>query len=521
VASHFVDAARKPYVDALAGRSKKRAVPGEGTSRPVRVPASPGSNGHWRERYARRLWLSDLAVLALVVFGTQIAWFGLDRSDVVIREDSIFVGASYWAFSAGLVIAWMWSLSLIDSRSARIVGSGSSEYVRIISVSTRLFGIIAMLAFLLRVDLARGYLLISFPLGVALLLIERWAWRRWLIARRESGEWSATVLLVGSSESVAQIAAALRRTPSAGYHVVGACIPEGAAGDVVPGTEIPVYGDIRGVLGVLDAVGADTVAVTSTDELPPSGVKRISWALEADRRHLILAPSIADVVGPRIHTRPVAGLPLIHVETPRYSKGQRFLKRTADISVSAVALLLLAPLMAVLAMIVSSNSPGSVLFRQTRIGLDGRAFQMLKFRTMVPDAEALLSGLESGRDVGNEVLFKMVDDPRVTGIGRFLRKYSLDELPQLLNVLTGSMSLVGPRPPLPREVARYADHVHRRFMVKPGITGLWQVSGRSSLSWEESVRLDLSYVDNWTLAGDFVIMLRTARAALIPGKTAA
>jgi exopolysaccharide biosynthesis polyprenyl glycosylphosphotransferase len=449
-----------------------------------------------------------------------MAWFGLDDLNVVIREDSILVGASYWAFSTGLLVAWMWSLSLIDSRSARIVGSGSSEYVRIISVSTRLFGIIAILAFLLRVDLARGYLLISFPLGVALLLIERWAWRRWLVTRRIHGEWSATVLLVGSTESVAQIGAALRRSPSAGYHVVGACIPQGVAGDLVPGTDIPVCGEISGVLGALDAVGADTVAVTSTDELPPSGVKRISWALEADRRHLILAPSIADIVGPRIHTRPVAGLPLIHVETPRYSKGQRFVKRTADIAVSAVALLLLAPLLAGVALVIRRTSSGSVLFRQTRIGLDGRPFQMLKFRTMVPDAEELLSGLERSRDVGNEVLFKMLDDPRVTPLGRFLRRYSLDELPQLVNVLTGSMSLVGPRPPLPREVAQYADHVHRRFMVKPGITGLWQVSGRSSLSWEESVRLDLSYVDNWTLTGDLVIMLRTARATFLPGRTA-
>lgn len=521
MASHFVDAAKKPYVDALTRSSKKRVESGETVARVERAPARSTGTDHWRDRYSRRLWLSDLAVLAGVVFGTQIAWFGLDSSNVVIREDSFLTGASYWAFSAILLAVWMWSLSLVDSRSARIAGSGSAEYTRIISVSTRLFGIIAILAFLLRVDVARGYLLISFPLGIALLLIERWAWRRWLITRRVSGDWSATVLLVGSSESVAQIAAALRRSPSAGYHVVGACIPDGQPGQTVPGTDIPVRGDIRGVLGALDAAGADTVAVTSTDELPPSGVKRISWALEADRRHLILAPSIADIVGPRIHTRPVAGLPLIHVETPRYSKGQRFLKRTADIAVSALALVFFAPLMAALALIINRTSAGPVLFRQTRIGLDGRAFQMLKFRTMVPDAEEMLAGLEPGRGVGNEVLFKMLDDPRVTPIGRFLRRYSLDELPQLVNVLMGSMSLVGPRPPLPREVARYADHVHRRFMVKPGITGLWQVSGRSSLSWEESVRLDLSYVDNWTLAGDFVIMLRTARAALLPGRTTA
>lgn len=522
MASNFVDAAQQPYGDAYQGRSTKRGSTGEGGSGTIGVPAGYSrASDHWRDRYARRLWLSDLAVLAAIVFGTQIAWFGLGTTDVVVREDSVLSELSYWGFSTGLLVAWMWALSLADSRAARIVGSGSSEYTRIVSVSTRLFGIIAILAFLLRVDVARGYLLISFPAGVAILLIERWVWRRWLIAERANGGWSARVLLVGSRASVAQIAEALRRTPSAGYRVVGACVPEGVAGAVVPGTDIPVCGDIGSVLDVLDAVDADTVAVTSTDELPPSGVKRISWALEADRRHLILAPNIADIVGPRIHTRPVAGLPLIHVETPRYSKGQRFLKRAADILVSGLALILLSPLMAALAFAVRATTSGPALFWQTRVGLDGRSFPMVKFRTMVTDAEQRLAEVETGRDAGNEILFKMMEDPRVTPIGRFLRRYSLDELPQLLNVLTGSMSLVGPRPPLPREVARYADHVHRRFMVKPGITGLWQVSGRSTLSWEESVRLDLSYVDNWTLAGDFVILLRTARAALLPGRTAA
>jgi len=265
---------------------------------------------------------------------------------------------------------------------------------------------------------------------------------------------------------------------------------------------------------------ADTVAVTSTDELPPSSVKRISWTLEAGRQHLVLAPSIVDIVGPRIQTRPVAGLPLIHVETPRYSKGQSVAKRTTELVVAGFALLILSPVIIAIALAIRGSTGGPALFAQTRVGLDGREFRLYKFRTMVPNAEELLSTLELKQTAGNEVLFKMHDDPRVTRIGRVLRRYSLDEIPQLFNVINGTMSLVGPRPPLPREVARYADHVHRRFMVKPGITGLWQVSGRSSLSWEESVRLDLSYVENWTLVGDFVILLKTLRAALAPGGSA-
>ena len=475
----------------------------------------------WRSRYALRLWLSDLAALIIVAFGTQIAWFGLGNAQVSIREDSRLSVVSYWFFSALLVIAWMWSLSLIDSRSDRAIGTGSTEYIRIISVSVRLFGIIAILAFLLRVDVARGYLLIAFPLGMLFLLLERWLWRQWLVVKRARGEFSARVVLVGSESSVAQISDALRRTPSAGYLVVGACVPLTAPGGTVRGTDIPIVGSVLSISDALASVHADTVAISSTDELPPSVVKRISWQLEAGRQHLVLAPSIIDVVGPRIQTRPVAGLPLIHVETPRYSKGQRLAKRGLDVLLATVGLIVLSPVMAAIAIGIRSTRSGSVLFRQVRVGLDGREFRLLKFRTMVENAEDLLPDLEARRDAGNEVLFKMTADPRVTRLGRFLRRYSLDELPQLFNVLGGSMSLVGPRPSLPREVARYADHVHRRFMVKPGITGLWQISGRSTLSWEESVRLDLSYVENWTLIGDIVILFKTAKAALAPGDTAA
>nr|WP_317983447.1 sugar transferase [Microbacterium hominis] len=251
----------------------------------------------------------------------------------------------------------------------------------------------------------------------------------------------------------------------------------------------------------------------------------MSWNLQAGRQHLVLAPSIVDIAGPRLHTRPVAGLPLIHVETPRFSKGQLFLKRAVDIVASAVGVLVLSPLLAFLAMSVRLSSEGPVLFRQVRVGRGGTEFTMLKFRSMVTNAEDMLEQLwrerrEQGVDSGNEVMFKMKNDPRVTPIGRIMRKFSLDELPQLFNVIGGSMSLVGPRPPLPSEVAQYATHVHRRFLVKPGVTGLWQVSGRSTLSWEDTVRLDLSYVENWSLVGDLAILAKTARAAVAPGDSA-
>jgi exopolysaccharide biosynthesis polyprenyl glycosylphosphotransferase len=497
--------------------------PSASDSRPRDTASTPTITAprDWRPAYARRLRITDFFVLVAVVFGAQIVWFGTGNAAVDIRADVRITELSYWYFSTGLVLVWMMVLHLIDSRSHRVVGTGMAEYRRVVDASFRLFGFIAIFAFLLKVDVARGFLLISLPAGVLALIAERWLWRQWLIRQRRRGAYSARVLLVGSAQSVAHIASELQRMPEAGYSVVGACVPTGKVADTIPGTTIPIMGNVNTVERALRVTGADTVAVTSTDDLPPMKVKQISWQLEAGRQHLVLAPSIVDIAGPRLHTRPVAGLPLIHVETPRFSGGQRLVKRMVDLVVSVIGVIAISPILAFLAVTVRLTSSGPVLFRQKRVGLRGREFTMLKFRSMVVNAEEILPQLLSEqRDVGNEVLFKMKDDPRVTPIGRIMRKFSLDELPQLFNVIAGSMSLVGPRPPLPSEVERYADHVHRRFLAKPGITGLWQVSGRSTLSWEESVRLDLSYVENWSLMGDVVIVLKTARAVVAPGATA-
>lgn len=497
--------------------------------RPASAARATRDDGHvrtdWRRSYQTRLWITDFLALVWVVYGTQIAWFGLGNAQLAMVEYSAITDVSYWMFSAALILLWMAALSWVDSRSHRVIGTGATEYVRVADASLRVFGAVAIIAFLTRIEVARGFLLISLPLGILILLLVRWLWRQWLVAKRGSGEFSARVLLVGSLDSVTQIARELQRNPSAGYHVVGACAPNGTTAGTVPGTTIPLMGSVNAIERAMAVTRADTVAVTSTDELPPDKVKQISWNLQAGRQHLVLAPSIVDIAGPRLHTRPVAGLPLIHVETPRFSKGQRFLKRSVDLSASALGVLLLSPLLAFLAITVRLTSTGPVLFRQTRIGWGGHEFTMLKFRSMVVNAEDLLENLQrerqkSGADSGNEVLFKMKNDPRVTPIGRIMRKFSLDELPQLFNVVGGSMSLVGPRPPLQSEVDQYASHVHRRFLVKPGITGLWQVSGRSSLSWEESVRLDLSYVENWSLLGDLAILAKTAKAAVAPGDTA-
>lgn len=484
-------------------------------STPTPQPAFP-----WRQRYTMRLWVSDFLVLVWVVFGTQILWFGWGNAELSFRADARISDVSYWTFSIILIILWMGMLSLVDSRDHRVVGTGPTEYVLVARASFVLFGAVAIVAFLARVDVARGYLLISLPAGVLVLVLERWLWRQWLTAQRSVGEYSARVLLVGSRESVAQIARELARNHNAGYKVVGACVPSGAVADTIEGTDIPIMGNVNAVDRAIAATRADTVAVTSTDDLPPYKVKQISWGLEAGKQHLVLAPSIVDIAGPRIHMRPAAGLPLIHVETPRFTRGQAVVKRTMDILGALFLIVLSSPLLIGVAVAVKATSPGPLLYKQERIGRGGEPFGMLKFRSMRVGADKELKALLEAQGTSEKPLFKVQDDPRITPVGKFIRRFSLDELPQFFNVLGGSMSLVGPRPQIAAEVALYTDIARRRLLARPGITGLWQVSGRSTLEWEDAVKLDLYYVENWSLLSDIAILLRTIKAVAIPGASA-
>jgi exopolysaccharide biosynthesis polyprenyl glycosylphosphotransferase len=481
-------------------------------ARPV---STTKSTRDWREKYATRLVVTDALVLAWVVFGVQIAWFGFTSADVAFRGSLDVLAVNYTAISVILTVSWMFMLGIFGSRSYRVLGTGTQEYRLIVDASVRLFGLLAIVAYLFQIDLARGYILIALPLGVLVLIFSRWMWRQWLGVQRSRGTYSSRVVLVGSRASVLHIAKELSRQPEAGYLVVGVCIPGGGSADRLPDEKLPVFVTIDRLAEAMQTTGADTVVITSSEELSAEKIREISWSLEPGRQHLVVAPSLTDIGGPRIHTRPVAGLPLIHVETPRYSGAKQFTKRAFDLVASSVLIVLLSPVLALIAVTVRLTSSGPVFFRQERVGINGSRFNMLKFRSMVTNAEDLLEHLQvKQRDKGNAVLFKMEDDPRVTAAGRILRRYSLDELPQLFNVFGGSMSLVGPRPPLQREVNQYDRHVHRRFLVKPGITGLWQVSGRSNLSWEDTVRLDLFYVENWSITGDIAILWRTGKAVV-------
>jgi exopolysaccharide biosynthesis polyprenyl glycosylphosphotransferase len=503
--------------DIVVEQSRASAAPVRSGADSARLPEST-----WESRYARRLAVTDLLVIVWAVGGAQIARFGLDPAPAIVdsRRYEFDLALSYTALSAVIVVAWMSALAVFGTRDSRVVGVGSTEYKRIFDASIRLFGIVAIVAFLSKIDIARSYILLAFPLGAAALIASRWIWRQWLAGKRARGEYSARVLLVGSMESVVAIARDLDRLPAAGYHVVGAVVPGPHLVHHLPGTTIPLSGELDAVRLRMDAAGADTVIVTSSDELPPRRMRELSWSLEPGRQHLVVAPSLTDIGGPRIHVRPVAGLPLVHVETPRYEGAKAFLKRTFDVWVSGLLILTFSPLLIALAIAVRLSSHGPILYRSQRIGYRGEPFEMLKFRSMRVGADLELVTLLAEQGSADTPLFKVKDDPRITPLGRALRKYSLDELPQLFNVFLGTMSLVGPRPQVAAEVALYDAAAARRLQLKPGVSGLWQVSGRSSLSWEDAIRLDLYYVENWSVTGDIVILWRTIRAVVAPGQDA-
>jgi exopolysaccharide biosynthesis polyprenyl glycosylphosphotransferase len=426
--------------------------------------------------------------------------------------------ANYAAVSIAIAVGWMLALSINRSRSPRVIGTGAEEYRRVWLATLTVFGGVAIMSMLFKLDIARGYLMIALPTGILALILSRWIARRVVVrARAKYGACITRVLVVGNTSAVLDLTKSLAREPRSEYLVVGACIP----GPVVrtklevPGVgTIPTFGDESNVVGAVTATHSHAVAVTATERLDGRGIRDLSWELEKLDVDLLVSPGVVDVAGPRLQMRPVAGLPLIHVEKPQYSGAKRFQKRLFDLMFSSMVLLCGLPILLAVAVAVKFTSNGPVFYRSERIGLDGQAFEMIKFRTMVHGADARVGELAALNDCEGGVLFKMRRDPRVTPVGRFLRKHSIDELPQFINVLKHDMSVVGPRPPLASEVKSYDDYARRRLLVRPGITGLWQVSGRSNLSWEDSVRLDMFYVENWSMIADLLIAVRTVKAVI-------
>lgn len=424
---------------------------------------------------------------------------------------------TYALGSAGLAALWMIALGLNGYRARRVVGRRVSECTSVALATLQLFGLIAIGALLLDVDISRSYLAILCPAGLIGLLLNRQHWQRVAAAELSRAEHQVSVLVVGSSRSAADVAATFVRDPSSAYRVVGICTPAGpTARDRsidVDGQAIPIVGIDQAITDAVRRTGADTVALTATDHLHPTEVRRLIWELDSLSVDLMIAPGLVDIADDRLHSRPVAGMAMFEVTKPQYEGANSAAKRAFDIVFTAIAMIVVAPLFALAALAVRLSSPGPVFYVSERIGIKGTTFKMLKFRSMVADADADVSALISA-DGTSPLFWKAKDDPRVTRVGKVIRKYSIDELPQFINVLRGDMSVVGPRPQVRREVDSYDYLVRRRLSVKPGLTGLWQVSGRSDLQTEDAVRLDLSYIENWSPIKDLVIIAKTIKTVL-------
>ncbi|MEV0892136.1 sugar transferase [Promicromonospora sp. NPDC050262] len=468
-----------------------------------RGPAAP-----WQGVIVRRALLVDVAAATTAVGLGYVLRF--DRSiEVDLFEPR---GGQYVLISVVLAEAWVLALGLAGSRSPRVLGSGSEEYLRVARATVGLFGLTAIVCYLVKFDLARSYVAVALPIGIVLVATGRRILANRLHQERARGEFQRRTLVVGARDAVVDLCRRVARAHEAGFRVVGVCLP-GGPGMPSPVDGVPVLGRIEDAADVAHAHDVDVVAVTASDGATPHALKRLAWDLEPTGAELVVVPALADVASPRLVITPVDGVPVVQVSPPGYTGLQHALKRVFDVVVATLILLVVTAPLAVLAALVRLTSPGPAMFTQQRIGRHGRPFTLLKLRSMRQGAEAELAEVLDG-DVG--VFYKPKADPRVTALGRFLRKYSLDEFPQLLNVIKGDMSLVGPRPQVALEVAQYDDVLRRRLYVKPGLTGLWQVSGRNDLSLDQGTRLDLYYVENWSLLGDIGIILRTAREVISP-----
>ena len=478
--------------------------------RPLRVVSAPRARTGWQAGYRARLRLTD----ATVIGATLITAYGLQ---LMLDAPSRWSGTELMMHtSPGLLLAIVWLAALNTNRAydVRFFGRGMSEYQRVLDATWKSFSVIVLLAWVTAYAEARTLLLVAAPLGMVGLVASRYVWRQHLLRQRRRGEGGLTIVLaIGGREQAARLIRLLNGAPEQEFVVVGVCVPTSG---VRPGEKlsgVPVLGDLDDVGQTAHEVGAGAVAVCSSHEVTADVVRRLGWELERYGVDLMLTAELADVAVPRITVSPAPGMSLLHVDTPRFEGPKFSVKQVMDWGLTALLTILVSPVLLVITLAVALTSRGPVFYLSHRVGRGGRTFPMVKFRTMYVGADRDVVALAATNEAAGP-LFKMRADPRITRVGRVLRRYSLDELPQLFNVLCGHMSLVGPRPPLPHEVAAYEERMRRRLLVKPGMTGLWQVTGRSDLSWEESVRLDVYYAENWTPFLDLLILAQTARAVV-------
>ena len=483
-----------------------------GGERDVIVPA-PRSSQHsttdiaartrtWRTLLVRAVVAADLGIV-LAVSAVAIAL------GVVTRSWVLSTAVAYSCIGAGVALTLMAAMRCWD---AQVIGQGTEEFNRLVRAFVGASLVLALIGFMVKAEGLRPWVVGVLPATGACILIGRYLIRRVLHAARRENACMAAVLVVGAEDGVADLVARTRRVPHHGWDVVAACTSTGPLDGHAEIDGVPVVGDLDEIAHHVAEFGIDVVAISPTPGWSPGRLQALAWQLEGTGVDLVVDPGLMEIGGPRLHVAPVDGIPMLRLTEPRFDGVTRAVKAGIDRAAAALLLFVLAPVFLTIAVLIKRDG-GPVFYRQERVGLNGSTFWMVKFRSMVVNADQRVSALSSTNE-GAGPLFKMKADPRVTTVGATLRRLSLDELPQLFNVFGGSMSLVGPRPPLAREVATYADDARRKLLVRPGMTGLWQVSGRSDLSWEESVRLDLRYVENWSAALDASILWKTVGAVL-------
>jgi exopolysaccharide biosynthesis polyprenyl glycosylphosphotransferase len=459
---------------------------------------------HEERRYITRLYVIDGAAAALSGLAAYMLLYPAVSGPRVSSTMFLVISALFPA-------VWIGAVGFMRAYEPRFLYSGREEFRRVMHAALAVGVAGALISYTLHLQLSRQYLLTLTAVVLTSTVVGRYGHRVVLRVQRGAGSgWTRKVVVAGHDDEVRAVVSDLRRLPEHGYEVVGVCLVEET--EAAP-YGVPVTTGITRIAEAARQRSADGVVVLPCHHLGPSGLRRLGWDLERDGTQMFVAPGLLDVARQRATLAPVGHLALLHVDHPELSGARRIIKEAFDRTVAALALIVLLPVLGLFMLAVRLDSPGPVFFRQERVGRSHENFMLWKFRTMVVDAEHLRESL-MGQNEADGMLFKIRNDPRVTRVGRFMRRYSLDELPQLVNVLVGHMSLVGPRPPLPAEVQGYEDDVRRRMVVKPGITGLWQVSGRSDLPWDEAVRLDLVYVENWSLAMDLAILWRTWRAVV-------
>ena len=486
-------------------------LPTDEATEPLAIRAASGA-GSWQARYLRTTFVADLSCGLL----SGLLAFSIRFGDSANGSLGIYLGISFI-----LPVAWAIFVGLAGGYDQRFIGVGSDEFRRVFNAGVSLTATVAVISYAAKAGLARGYVVVALPSLIVLDLGTRYAIRKRLHRLRRDGQFMGKVIAVGYCSTVAELATVLRRDRHHGLSIVGACLADrpdsaGTTDSAVVDAraslaDIPLIDGLGDIVNAVQRFEADVVAVLPCPEMSGVRLRDLAWQLEKSGTDLCVAPALLDVAGPRTSIRPAAGLPLLYLDHPEFTGLPRVIKSGFDRLAAFLILMLASPALFIIMVAIRIGDGGPALFRQERVGKDGQPFVLFKFRTMVVDAEQRKPQL-SERNETDGVLFKIRRDPRVTPVGVMLRRWSLDELPQFFNVLIGNMSLVGPRPALPEEAAAYVDHVRRRLVVKPGITGLWQVSGRSDLSWEEAVRLDLRYVENWSFMLDLQILWKTGSA---------